>query len=374
MYELVPAQRPEYLAGYETQPAVGIFDLGDHVQHPPREKERDGPNITFRDYRVVAFPELDPDTNEALIRAPYLQAHEAIGARMGAHDYSDFSHKLPGYMHGSGHLADFIPAEQDVVDVDVAIVDDPDQAEAQSGQCMDAILREQPLEPFVLLGEDAIVSFLRGYIQASEAGQKKWMPWRHGDYLLPRVDSDLLAMIMSGYIAGAETTALPIPEAHYYRALLNTAYVLAQFYIESRNGFETPRKPLSEFRDARQQKAAIEFSNPIAHTSFLHRDRYEFYQQPYNPYLPYLLGSYGIRAAELIEATQQVWYARTYWFEASMDVRDVYAHFDRPPNPKNAQRFIEQTSRADMHYYNELIQSCVRFAIDPYHRLQDRRE
>lgn len=234
---------------------------------------------------------------------------------------------------------------------------------------LDAILRKQELSPFALIGDSAVLGFLRGYIDESEADKEKQMPWRSSsDYLLPRADADLASLITSAYAGGAETTGLPIPEEHRYRVLLNAAGVFAWYYTGSRWEFDIPRKPVSEFSgDAERQKLEIELSHPLHSVNgMFHRGHYEFLNMPYNPSLALLLGAYGATEAEFTEIVQQVWYMQTYWFEASQNAPSVNDHFDSPPNPVHSQLFIAQTSRRDLSYYNDLIEATVHAGINPY--------
>src|SRR5690606_36190890 len=115
---------------------------------------------------------------------------------------------------------------------------DADEAYDLSGEYMDASLRESPIEPILLVGNMAIAGFLAGYIEQSESGAEKRMPSRETEYLLPRVDWDVLTMIVTARMAGMPVEQVDIPEEHRYRVLLNLANVLAHYYTESKREYD----------------------------------------------------------------------------------------------------------------------------------------
>jgi hypothetical protein len=328
--------------------------------------------VTYHEYRAAAYPRVDADTGEPLVRAPHIPPQDVLELKLGVSDYCDLFDTLPPYMYSAERLMNFIPPRDDVVHNQEAIeiVEDADEAWEQGQVCMDALAREAPIDSFTLLGETAITSFLRAYAESVEAGEKKWMPWREADYLLPRVESDLQALITGGFIAGVSTAEL-IPEEHRYRALLSMAYTMAKFYTSSRRSLDIPRQPLSDFRDQRHQRISVELAHPMhAVYGMLHRLQKD-YGRSYNPSLAHFLGAYGIDTEEFTEVVQHVWAMRTYWFEAASSARSVNDHFDRPPNPDNAQIFIEQTDAESLRYYFDAIRATVRAGLNPYDALQD---
>ncbi|USN97302.1 MAG: hypothetical protein H6799_02925 [Candidatus Nomurabacteria bacterium] len=373
MREIHFAERPEHLERFQDLPILALYDLGMRTQGPTRYREIEGQRekVQYREYWTAGIPPIVEETGEPLIRAPQLPGVPVIGTRIGVDYYSDLWEKYPEYMYSDSHFVDIVPVQTRVLEEShkAREVSDTAQAGELGRIALDAILREQPLGSFAFIGNDTILEFLRGYIDESEAEKEKSMPWRSSsDYLLSRADADLVLLITSAYAGGVETTDLPVPEEHRYRALLNAAGVFAWYHTGSRREFDIPRKPLSEFGgDERRQQLEIELSHPLHSVNgMFHRGHYEFLKMPYNPSIAYFLNAYGATEEEFTEIVQQVWYMQTYWFEASQNARSINDHFDRPPNPENAKLFVAQTPRQDIAYYNDIIAATVHAGINPY--------
>ncbi len=380
MREFVPAERPEYLSDFEQEPVLGIYDLGEQIQNPMRSAEPgnyEAGYITYRDYRIAAFPPVDfgmqSEAQEDV--EPSLPQHPFVITSVGVSYRSDIWELLPANMYRSGHLAGFHPPEADLIEPSepMSVVKDQNKARELGSACPDVFLREITQPTVLLVGKRAITGFLEGFVDETEAGEPKRMAWRTGDHLLPRVDWDLLSLAVSANIAGVPETDLPLPEEHRFRVLVGIAEVLSSFYVQSRRELEVNRAPEQEFKDYRDYRLNMEMSNPLDLVNrIFHGSYYQFYGTA-NPDVAYVLRAYGIKPDEMVEATQQLWYGRTYCREEAEKVplEDLHDHVYRPPDPNKSRLFLDTNSTQDIAYYNEMIRQTVYTAIDPFHKAGD---
>lgn len=375
MKEYVPASRPETIDQFADQPVMGVFDEGFKIQYP--DWHVDGQRPQYHEYWAVAFPsEQIKDPAYQAVRSR-LFPHDVQGIRIGNYYHSDPFGKLPRYMYPSGDLADVVPVSDEVVDLTVSpkLVLVGEEADAIGGKYMDSLLREQTVEPLLLVGSAAIAGFLNAYLTHSESGADKYMPSRETEYLLPRVDWDVLMMIVAGRMAGVPLDMLEIPEEHRYRVMACVATVIAHYYTESQREYDILRAPLSHFRDEDDQKLQVELSQPLHSVmGMFHHSYAMYYRTPYNPSLACLLYSYGIKPQEMVETVQQIWYAREHWngIADRLPLNDLFEHYDQPPNTDNAKKFLAGLTPDQVAYYNTLIQSTVLMAVDPYKLMIDK--
>jgi hypothetical protein len=379
MREIVPARRPDYLDGLEQEPILGIYDMGDQIQNPMRLKDSDdykGGDVTFRDYRALAFPPLTAEADGELTPEDFgLPNHPVIDTQIGVSNYSYPESSLPVNMYSSGHIAHFNPTEAKTLQVNkpLTFIETSSDAFEVGAQYPDIFLGDKECTPILLIGERAITEFLRGFGDTTEADSPKRMPWRQGDHLLPRVDWDLLSLTVTGNLAGAPAETLPIPEEHRFRILVGLADTLSWYYTQHRHHLDTLRKPEKQFKDHSDYLLNMEMNSPLDLINrIFHGSHYQFYGNA-NPNIAYLIRAYRIHPDELVEATQQLWYAHTYWFEGSekTPMNDLRDYFYQPPDPNNSRLFVAHNSAKDIAYYNEIIRTTVYAAVNPAYRNGD---
>lgn len=381
MREFIPAERPEELDHLRDQPVMGLFDEGLQIQNPMRYKvphQYESGYIDYRRYCALAFPVVETADKAYIAVRDHLFPKGVQGISIGNGFYSDLWDKYPRYLYPSGKLLYVIPATEDQVNVTGAkqVSGNADEAYDLSGRYLDAILRELPVESVLLVGNTAIAGFLAGYIEQSESGAEKRMPSRETEYLLPRVDWDVLTMIVTARMASLPAEQINIPEEHRYRVLLNLTNVLAHYYTESKREYDIGLAPASDFKDEREHKLQLELSTPLHSVmGMLHHTYSLFYDAPYNPSVACILYAYDVRPQELVEITQQIWYAREYWNDLAsrISLNALKDHYDQPPEPEHARLFLEGITKVQAAHYNELIQATVLAAADPYRLMVDKR-
>lgn len=380
MIEFTPEVRSEVLIDHLDEPILGVFDQGLEIQNPMRRIDDDFNKdyIHYRKYAAVAIPQLVDSPLDFEQQRDRLLPTGMSYISIGNAFYSDLWDKYPSYLYSSGHIIETRPIRQgEFRFADAEILTDAEVAGSHSGHVMDAILREQTLASTLIIGNQAIAAFLEGYIDETESAAKKAMPSRETEYLLPRVDWDVLSMIVSARIAGLPLDQVEIPEEHRYRVLLNTANVLAHYYTESKFDYDISRSTRQDYEDESRWKLELELSRPLHSVlSYLHENFHTFFQTGYDPSIACLLYAYDFKLEELVETTQQMWFGREYWNGLATTTPhggNLRTHYDQPPDAaEHAKRFLENVSKEDAQYYAELVRATIITAADPYRQLVDK--
>lgn len=360
----------ETLASFDSEPILGIYDDGkrDDFMSQPTQDGGESLYPQYRHYVIAAFPvedyndELSPRNR---FRDPhgYGEIHpvsDVRTVRVGVNNFRDDWNDLPPYMYPSGQIPRFLNSkfERLVVDSDSEIITDTTIAHHVGEVSVDAILREEEIPTTLIVGEEAIIGFLAGYVEGCEADKPKRMPHRQTDWLLPRADADLMRFMTCAYLSGVEPKNLPNPDEHRYRVMVDLADTLSWYYTQHRSTLDELIKEPNEFDDENFRRAYMELSHPLDLVSRILQDRGQ------DDSVDQIVATYQIDTNELVEAVQQLWYAHTYWFEAGREAEDLFTHFHRPPDLDWARLFIAQTSPAMMKYYNSVIEQTVRCAVN----------
>lgn len=351
------------------QPSMALFDLGLRVQNPIRHTYDENGEFTGRvQYRHFEAVSLAPGFIEIPGRPYTSELAESstetkfVGTTIGVDYYSDPWGDLPSYMYSSGHIASFravnLASLLDKVG-HVRTVDKPKDTDF-AYRLPDIFHNEEPLPATVLIGEETIVAFLKKYIEITESEQPKKMASRQTEYLMPRVDWDLLSLMVTANLGGVAPDELPIPEEHRYRVLLDTGDTIA-------HGFMWDRKHLSGYKEKYENgRAEVEGSYEAWIDSPLYLAGH-ILQPTYAESLGYLFRAYGIAVEEFAEVIEQTWYAQNYHFEKGDEIPldELYKHFHRDPDPLWAREFLASIPPTEIDYYRKTIDEVARMCARP---------